>query len=513
MNIKKFAFDFFAPTTTCLAVSSAVAISIISPPTQAQVPNPPVVNYALIAQDHVALRNAPRDAAPQQAQLWQGELVELRGERLNYVQVWDTKRERGGFVRMSQIRKVSFTPDQADALLAVLRFVKDSPGSEGLTFGYGAAWLKAATTEQARGSSGAQVLDAIGSAADRLANRASTVGFSKSTQESITAQLDAAQRYGIRFESIEQVGRMRVCYDGDLYARVLMMPSASSEHKAKAALALTRTDCDDPQLALKNPLEQAKREEQRAALLDKAETTNLPPYLLNRLQMRRASVWSVVAFDRARQGVPTSQHAAQRALDALAVVNKTELPDDDMVAYNDTIMRVNASRWAATPTSHLASSGNLTIRLEPSAHAGETCVNLMNARQILAKRCTYGVVWTASWSVNREANAAALAVQSLSSWRELWVFRKQAGQWTIDVLPPAATEPDLGYAELAGWIPGGESFLVAREARGEGKYKLSYEVVDLATLTVKRQASDASVLGPFQRWQQPQWKQHSVSLR
>ena len=137
----------------------------------------------------------------------------------------------------------------------------------------------------------------------------------------------------------------------------------------------------------------------------------------------------------------------------------------------------------------------------------------MQAQQMLAKRCTYGIVWTASWSVNREGNAAALAVQSLASWREMWVFRKAAGQWTIDVLPPAATLPELGYAELAGWVQGGEYMLVAREARGEGKYKLSYQVMELSTLSAKRQATDPSILAAFQRWQQPQWKQMTVSLR
>lgn len=500
-------------TASGFALAFTLALVFASPKTRAQTPTSHPVHYGLIAQDNVALRNAPRDGAPQQAQLWQGELVELRGERLNFVQVWDTRRERGGFVRATQVRRLSFSPDQADALLAVLRFVKDAPGSEGLTFGYGAAWLKAASAEQISGATGALVLEAIGSAADRLASRASSTGLSKSAQEATTAQLDAAQRYGIRFESVEQAGKMRVCYDGDLFARLLAMPSASAEHKAHAALALARSDCDDPQMAVKNPLEQAKQEEWRAAVLDRADARNLPVYLLNRLQMRRASVWSAVAFDRARQGLPTSQAAALRALDALGAVNKSELPEEDVALHNEAVMRVNASRWAAVPSAQVASGSNLSIRVEASSNPGESCVQLMNAQQMLTKRCTYGIVWPASWSVNREGNAAGLAVQTLASWREMWVFRKQAGQWTIDVLPPAATMPEVGYAELAGWVQGGEYMLLAREARGEGKYKLSYEVMELATLSTKRQASDASILGAFQRWQQPEWKQLSVSVR
>ena len=131
----------------------------------------------------------------------------------------------------------------------------------------------------------------------------------------------------------------------------------------------------------------------------------------------------------------------------------------------------------------------------------------------LLTQCSHGVVWPASFSVNREGNAAALAVQPMAGWRELWLLRKQAGGWTLSVLPPAPTLPGIGYAELAGWVPGGRQVLVAREARGEGRYQRRYEVLDLATLAPRRQASDPSVLGAFQRWQMPQWKQQSVSLR
>ncbi len=501
-------------STTALAMASAVALTFISFPVQAQTTALP---QALIVQDNVALRAAPRDSATQQAQLWQGELVELRGERMDYVQVWDHKRERGGYVRASQLRRISFAPADADNLLSVLRFVKDTPGSEGLSFGYSAAWLKAAPAQQINSAAGAEVLDAIGVAAERLARRASASGLSKNAQDSVAAQLDAAQRYGIRFESFAhpdlQDGKVTLCYDGDVFARVLAMPAASNEQRVRAALALTRSECEDPALSLKQPAERSKNEEWRAAVLDKAETQGLSAYLANRLHLRRASVWSTVAFDRSRSGQSaTAQAAAQRSLDALASINKAELPDDDNSAFNDAVMRVNASRWAAAPV--LSNAAGLQIHTAPGALPGQTCVSLQDQKKTqLAERCTYGLVWTASMSVNREANAVALAVQPLAAWRELWLFRKQAGQWSIDVLPPSATSPDMGYAELAGWVPGGQQMLLARESRGEGKYKRSYEVMDLSTLGIQRQASDPSILGAFQRWLQPQWKQMSVSLR
>jgi hypothetical protein len=223
-----------------------------------------------------------------------------------------------------------------------------------------------------------------------------------------------------------------------------------------------------------------------------------------------------VAFERSRQapGGPGAVTAAERALEALARIDPQGLPDTDAGLMNDAVMRVNASRWAAVPAS--IQRKGLHLRTSPGAQAGQTCVSLYGGAAGSAPlwtQCSHGVVWPASFSVNREGNAAALAVQPMAGWRELWLLRKQAGGWTLSVLPPAATLPGIGYAELAGWVPGGRQVLVAREARGEGRYQRRYEVLDLATLAPQRQANDPSVLGAFQRWQMPQWKQQSVSLR
>lgn len=499
--------------TAVLAAAAAWLLVFVAPPAHATVAQPPALPpQALIVQDAVALRAAPREAAAQQARLWQGELVEIRGERLEYVQVWDHQRERGGYVRASQLRRLSLDAAHADELLAVLRFVKDSAGSEGLGFGYGAAWLQAASPAQLSSPVGAEVLDAVAGAAQRLAQRASAAGLSRGAQEALLGQLDAAGRYGIRFNSHERGDRMQICYDGELFTRVLAMPAASAEQRARAALALTDPACEDPALGV---LQRIQRQEDSASLLDQADAPGLPPVLKNRLQIRRASVWSAVAFERSR-GAPGGAHAtaAERALEALARVDPQGLPDTDAGLMNDAVMRVNASRWAAVPAS--IQSKGLQLRTSPGAQAGQTCVSLHGGAAGSAPlwtQCSHGVVWPASFSVNREGNAAALAVQPMAGWRELWLLRKQAGGWTLSVLPPAPTLPGIGYAELAGWVPGGRQVLVAREARGEGRYQRRYEVLDLATLAPQRQASDPSVLGAFQRWQMPQWKQQSVSLR
>jgi hypothetical protein len=90
---------------------------------------------AIVTRDQAPLRAAPRDSAPANAVLWQGEALEVRGERMDYLQVWDHARERGGFVRASQVRRAGLAAADASELLAVLRFLRDTPGEEALGIG------------------------------------------------------------------------------------------------------------------------------------------------------------------------------------------------------------------------------------------------------------------------------------------------------------------------------------------------------------------------------------------
>ena len=68
---------------------------------------------AIVTQDQSALRAAPRDSAPQQAMLWQGDSLEIRGQKGDYLQVYDHRRERAGFVRATQVRTQSLKPEAA----------------------------------------------------------------------------------------------------------------------------------------------------------------------------------------------------------------------------------------------------------------------------------------------------------------------------------------------------------------------------------------------------------------
>ena len=502
------------PPVTLPAPGTA-AVPVVPPHLQSAAP---VINLAIITIDQTSLRAAPRHTAQQQATLWQGEVVEVRGERLDYLQVYDHKRERGGFVHATTVRRTSLAASEAPELLAVIRFIRETPGAEALGIGLTAAYLKAAPAESLNGAAGIEAFDALGTFADRLARRASSGSLQDKTAAAVlSAHLEVAARYGLGFANFEQEGRMRICYDGEAFRRVLALPS-SPEQRARAALALTRHECVDPEMRV---AERTRLDEWRAEVLDRADILGLPGYLKNRLQMRRAGVWAGVAFQRARQGKGAeglANAAANRALTELAAISKAELPEADAAAYNDAAMRVSASRWAALPAA--AETGVVGARptlITLPGLPGETCVLLIDAKNDAARplfrRCTYGIVWTASSTVNREANAVAVAVQPMHAWREMWVIRKGPQGWTAGVLPPASTSPELGYAEFAGWVPGGAQMLVAREARGEGKYQRVFEVIALDTLATERQVAAPGMLSTFQRWQDPAWKRMSLSLR
>ncbi len=467
------------------------------------------VALAIVTQDRVALRAAPRSAAPANALLWQGETVEVRGHRLDYLQVYDYKRERGGYVRASQVQRIFLTPEHAPELLAVLRLLRLVPGAEALGIGFAAAYIEAAPAEAFDSEVGVEALDALGSFAEQLAHRASGGGQNRAA---LSAHLDVAGRYGVRFTSTEGNGRVHLCYDGEAFRRVLAMRS-SPEQRARAALALTRPECMPADL---RPPERRRIDEWRAEVLDRVETAGLPAHLRNRILMRRAALWSSLAYQRARQGDP-AEAAGERALSALAGIDKAELADDDAPRYNDAAMQVGASRWAAvSPNPAVAAERRLHI-VTAAGEAGDTCVLLVHgksdARRPLVKRCTYALVWSASATLNREGTALALSVQPTDTWRELWIFRKSSAGWTVRVLPPAAATPHLGYAEFAGWVPGGQRMLVTREARGDGKYKRSFEVLRLDTLATVGEAKEPGQLRAFQRWQDASWKSQTVSVR
>lgn len=468
---------------------------------------------AIVTQDQSALRAAAKDSAAQQAVLWQGDSLEIRGAKGDFLQVYDHRRERAGYIRATQVRVQSLKPEAAPELLAVVRFLKDAPGSEALGISYAAAYLRAAPAEAIDG----EVFDALGGMAERLARRA-TAGRQGKAGEALAAHVELAAHYGIAMQQFERNGQVQLCYDGEAQRRVLAL-RATDIQKALAVLALTKHECVPPSLT---PVERFTLDNWRADVLDRVDTARLPEVLKNRIHLRRAGVWASLAWQRSRRaefGEAAIREAASRAIDALAAINRNELMESDAAAYSDAAIRVGASRWAAQagmPLATMKKAARLAVTLA-AGQPGETCIHLVDAKhdaqKPLATRCTYGTVWAASATASPQGKALAIAVQPLDTWREMWVFRQTADGWAIDVVPPATENLDLGYIEFAGWVPGGSEMLAARETRIAGGFRQSFELLSLQTLETRRKADKPENLTAFYRWQDPAWKGSTVAVR
>jgi len=483
-----------------IVVAAATAAVVITQAEAAELPAFP--RAGLVSQDS-PLRGAPRDTASLQAQMGRGEALEIRAERGDHWQVWDYRRERGGWLRKSQVLLVPRGEGASAELLSQLRLARQQFGTEGLGLGLAAAYVQAATPAEVAGPGGAESMDAFGTFAERIADRAS-LRDAKLGEGQLAAQMDVSARYGLKFEQFDaEDGRVQVCYDGGAFRR-LLATAASPEQRVRAALALTRPDCLNPRATVRDA---EARDQWRQQVLAQVDAATLPAHWKNRLLMRRASVAASLAFAQARRG----EAVQPQALAEFAGIAPTELTEDDQAAYNDAAMRVNAARWLGT-SGAARDFGAVQLALQPGAD-GERCVELKEAGKLAVRRCSFGQVALASASLNREGRALALAVQPLDGWRELWLFLKDKEGWRVEVMPPAPAQPGLGVAEFAGWVPGGAQLLVAREFRAEGKYRRSFEVVTLAGLTVERQSPEPALLGAFQRWSDPAWRGSSPIRR
>jgi len=457
---------------------------------------------AIVVQDHAALRAAPRSSATEITRLWQGDVLEIRGEHAGYLKVYDYHRERGGYLREDAARPVELSEAAAPDLLAVLRFLRETPGSEALGISFGAAYLKAVPPRAVT----AEPFDAIGQMAERLADQASG---STTHLADFAPHLEVAEQFGVRMHNFERNGRMRLCYDGELFHRVLTLAAAHPEERAHAVLGLTRPDCIDPDLG---PVPRAAVDAERSQLLEQIKDEELNAMTRSRLHARRAGVWASLAYAHDRRREPSGA-AAERALAELLAVHPDDLGDDRRPEYVDAVLRVSAIRWAgALPA---AQPGPLSLTEAPG-DPGQTCVALEDAHRTragaLIRRCTYGIVRMASMQVIPQGPALVLAVQPLESWRELWVFHEKAGAWTIDVLSPGLDNPEEGYVDFAGYVPGTRRLLVAREVRDGGRFRRSFEELRLDDLALVRQASSPELLRDFGRWQDIAWRRDTLAL-
>jgi hypothetical protein len=461
---------------------------------------------AIVAGDKVALRAEPQRTAAQQAVLWKGDWLEVRGHRKGWLEVYDHRRERRGWISAKTARTVDLDDAAAaPGLRAVVDFLRDAPGQESLGIAYAALYLKVAP----KGGIDAAIMTSIGVMADRLAHRASSTSDGNASEE-----LEVAQSWGIAFASLEDPtgdGAAHICYDGAAFRQALAL-EAGPDDAATAALALTDPTCAPPAASATAQRAQA---EAALALLDPIDPTRVAGPAGDAIRIRRAALGATLAWAYARGGdAAKSAKIADAAVSAFARVDKSELADDDAAAYQEAALAIAASRWAAIPAlAGPAADGTPALGLA-AGEPGETCVTVTAGRGASPAKCTHGQVWVSSFRVAPGKAAATVAVEPLPGWLELWVFRKGGdGGWMVDVLAPTTDGPDTGYVDLAGWSPDGARALVVREAREDGAVHKSFEIVRVPTLAVEKQASTLGGVGGARAWASAEWRSRTVALR
>jgi membrane protein implicated in regulation of membrane protease activity len=475
-----------------------------------------VLLVALVAEDPAVLRNAPRDNAPAQATLWRGDWLEVRGESAGFLKVYDHRHERPGYVRPSQVRQYRVDEGSAPELAAVVRFLREASGYESLGIGYAALALRAAPA----GADTSELLAAIGGMADRLARRASA-RRADSKDATLAAHVAVAESYGVKFQVTEPEeigGRARVCYDGEAWAAVLASPAAAPAERARAALFLSVDPCRDPV----QPPAQARlwndRRLRALEAIDFAAAGALPAALAGRVRLRHAEALAWRAFDEARQAhSDAASRAEAAAVRELALCDRGVLAPEDLDLYDETAVRVAASRWATELPPKESRARKTVVSFAPRA-PGETCVRLTDGAgekaPLLGERCTFGVVWPSALRWAPSGDVATLAVQPLAAWTELWVLRRAAGgTWGFDTLTAATAEPDVGYVESAGFSPDGGRLLIVREVRAAGHVSRRFQVLVTAALSVEKWASSADKLVAFKHWSAPSWRAGTLALR
>jgi hypothetical protein len=480
-----------------------------------------LVLVALVSEDATSLRSAPSDTAPAQATLYRGDWLEVRGEVPGFLKVWDHRHERPGYVRPARVRVYRADDNSADELRAVVRFLRDGAGFEALGVGHAALYLRVAAPVRRTQPEWAEVLGALGAMADRLAARASGIG-PRERDSVLAGHLGVVESYGVRLRRFESASAAAtVCYDGDAHARVMALPAAPAEERARAALALTRRACFDPASV---PGYRREWNEARLTILEAADPSSspmsrLPRPLAHRLRLRTAEVLveraHTASLAQPGANLETAVAAAGEALRLLALVDRGELAPEDQPGYDETAVRVAGVRWLTEAPD--AGRRPLTVELT-TGRPGESCVRVFPATRTpapLVQRCTFGAVFPTSIRIAPTGNAVAIAVAPVTAWTELWLFRREGtGTWRTDVLPPALGQPgdDIGYVELAGFSPDGQRILVAREFRISGRPGKRFELLS-PDCAVLQWSTTPARLRAFDRWATLAWKRTTLSLR
>lgn len=499
---------FIANTLTVLSCSMVAAGLALVLPQPGFAATTPSVSSALVLQDQLPLRAAAKDGAPLLTPLWRGEALELRGRKGDWLQVWDHRRERGGFVRADRVLAVPEGEAVLPELMAQLRLVRQQPGAESLGLGLAAAAIERADVDWLGAETGAELLDAMVELQQRLAARVNAAGPNQ--QPSTAAHAEVATRYGHPLRVLAQAdGGQRVCANEEPARWLRAHPKASATQQARAALALTESGCVPSDLPASQLLAVF---EAQTAWLEGIALNELSPTLRNRLLLRRAGAWSSLAYAQRHGSAAEVQSSALIALQAWGQLIPAELGEDDAAALREAAIRLAPMRFAAQTPRLPVRMGSFELRAEAGG-PGERCLLVVDLRKpehpvVRDTRCSHGLIHWASARLSPDGKSIALAVQPLDGWTELW--RVGIGG-EVQVLPPMAAAPGLGIAEFAGFV--GPQMLVAREAVAEGKAVRRFEIYGPDFKQPQHWAHEPSSLGLFQRRADAAWKAGSPIAR
>ena len=344
-----------------------------------------VLVAAIVTQDATPLRAAAKETAARQTLLYAGDWLELRGERQGWLQVYDHRHERPGYVRPSQVRAFPVEEKSAGELAAVIDFVRDQPGAESLGIGLAALFLRAAPANAV----GAEVFDALGGMAERLGRRASSK-WARPNDATLAGQIEVAESYGIKFSFVrEREGRTRALLRRrGLSARAGAAGVGDGEgaRGARADRSGVRRS-GDRRVRARDAGGVAGGGARRSSTRRRCAT--LPAWLANRVRVRAAAVRAEVTYAKARKGDLAAARAAEAEAErALAAVDKPELADDDALG----LRRSGAARGArcAGPPSRRrrrrdGDRPGKSVEIA-AGKPGETCVRFAKRRALHLRR-------------------------------------------------------------------------------------------------------------------------------
>ena len=489
------------------------------------------VVVALVVQDQTPLRAAAHDDAPRQTTLSPGDWLEVRGERQGYLAgLRPPARAPGLRAARRRCAATRSTRRRRRSSRAIVDFLRDAPGQESLGIGYAALYLRAAPAQRGRRRACFDALGDDGRAARRGARRRACAKAGR--RDAGGADRGGRELRRARSRSFEQRGaHARLLRRRGVPARAgaRRRPAAA---RARAALGLTdprvRRPARGPTAALDAGEVAGERARRRstsaraAARRRPADVQRAPP------AAAIGDAGGARVLRGARRATRRSPgRRARRRSASSQLVDRSELADEDRLAYDEAALRVGdraVGRRAGV-------AGARSVRARRRARRGRARPDVRapapsrrsaagGALRALHLRVRVAVVGARRAARRRGRDGRAAAASGGASCS---CFVRREHGWTADSMTPAAIDPELGYVELAGFSPDGTRLLVVREARASGPLgsphtlapwiEKRFQVLAVDGLRVEKQSSSLAGFPTFKRWQSPEWARATLANR